>query len=221
MRNLLFLFVVLGLATNPASATTALQGVPPSIWQDNADGNLLHPLSGTVFPAKTDSYFRGDTYNFRDDGSDVSVTYGLQSNDGYGEITLYVTRANNELPQYFDSASSSIVERFKGVKLVHEGVLAAEGKEFPSGPLRVYGIRAKGKLYHTGVWVARKGDWLLKVRFTYDAKLAQMIEDLQGSLNKELAKESGPQASLSTSVNDDGSLADMKGVMEVLRAVNW
>jgi len=227
MKKLLWAALALALTAcgldtpSPSARFDAAEGY----WQQNAAGGQHHVPSDILFPERIGDYVRVRLHDFRPDGRDVGVVYqnpGLTSEGRPAELTLYVTYSKGgTAEQYADSAVQAIVQRWSDVEKVQYGVFTPETGSPAAGPFRLYRVYLGGSMARTGVWTSRKGDWLLKARFTYPEEVDKAMTLLRQGLNQTLAEQGADQQVSIITRDKEGVAPDMQHVTAALKDVIW
>lgn len=194
-------------------------------WQQDATGGQHHVPSDILFPERIGEYVRVRLHDFRPDGRDVGVVYqnpGLTSDGRPAELTLYVTYSKGgTAEEYADSAVQAIVQRWSDVEKVQYGVFTSETGSPAAGPFRLYRVYLGRSMARTGVWTSRKGDWLLKARFTYPEEEDKAMTLLKQGLNQALAEQGSDTQVSIISHDKEGVAPDMQHVTAALKDVVW
>lgn len=186
-----------------------------SASQESADnnpdekGDIVHALTGLSFPLKQSGYVRRKGLHFfADDGTDVSAGYVFESADSpmTSEITVYVTQIPDleSVEPYARDAVHQILRRFKLEGPHGYGEMEGAGSR-PAGYHSHTYMNYRDQPVVTGVWVAKVGDWFLKVRYTHQLtpESVQILKD-QEKILAMLEKEGGMDVSgINFDIRDD------------------
>lgn len=130
-----------------------------TIFRSDNAGGVVHLRTGFVCPSEWDGYRRNQLVDFRprQNGADVACSFGRE--DGW--FTVYITQVEPQLqsPEVFQSYT------------LQAQAVAPPQASLPTPPVAgaQYGRFWTSKEGQAeGLWVARHGDWYLKVRATTD-----------------------------------------------------
>jgi hypothetical protein len=148
-------------------------------FQEQANGDALHPASGFTCPAKIDGFERKrlSVYDAAQGGRDVSC--GYETAGPTATATLYLTRlpAQYTLSRVFGIYVDQAKAHTPSVSDTVDPYPAAQG-----GAARLGSFWRDKEGRNEGLWLAQVGPWFAKLRVTYrdadTAKIRKLAADL-------------------------------------------
>lgn len=153
---------------------------------ENGDDPWTHRIAEVTFPKTLGTFARTQIYEYSEDGSDASVSYRLETDDGILTMTIYVypNQASYSCDESFEGARAHIVN-YEGSRLVAEwstlppdgeGELAAKIARYflPEGSVREELPALYSDLY---LYCPPGEEWLVKYRASWSGE-AQTFPDI-------------------------------------------
>ena len=234
MKKIQVIFICLLLAACGGNGQglplQGISGVTPAashIWALTPNDRVVHRASGVSFPQEAGQYALMSTMDIREDGLDVTVSYKGSSKKGKdypSTLTLYITNLPEiSVTDYIDQAALAIMLRLKKKRFITDGHFTLEASTTPKGPYVLFEFKSnKGVRFRAGVWVARKGNWLLKCRFTYRVEKNKDEEFLNTFMEELFDKADIKDKGLSVILqNREGVPQDMEPIAQALKAISW
>lgn len=140
------------------------------IWAKN-DSGLTHRMTGLKCDNAIAGLYRDQTLNFSATGNDAGCNYKFPSEFRH-DVTLYITNYNTNGPESHHNATQFLRKNFAGGSFLADAATAPYIINGASPVLYTVIESSNGGLY-SGAWTSVIGEWTLKTRVTWDARLGQ------------------------------------------------